>query len=98
KKNKRSFILIGFNSAYDVIYLGDIVDSKTRLDAGSRFIQAKTVNGTKIYDVSNHVIGTLEEWIKKLNMPVTKRAGYLDSEQGKKEQVLDDAKATYILA
>ena len=97
KKNKRSFILIGFNSAYDIIYLGDIVESKTRLDAGSRFIQAKTVNGTKIYDISNHVIGTLEEWINKLNMPVTKRAGYLDSEQGKKEQVLDDAKATYLL-
>ncbi|MFY9173923.1 MAG: DNA polymerase [Peptococcia bacterium] len=98
KKNKRTFILMGFNSAYDVIYLGDIVDSKTRLDVGSRFIQAKTVNGTKIYDISNHVIGTLEEWIKRLNMPVTKRAGYLDSEKGKKEQVLDDAKATYILA
>ena len=56
KKQKRSFILIGFNSAYDVIYLGDIVESKTRLDAGSRFIQAKTINGTKIYDISNHVI------------------------------------------
>jgi hypothetical protein len=97
KKQKRSFILIGFNSAYDIIYLGDIVESKTRLDAGSRFIQAKTVNGTKIYDVSNHVIGTLEEWITKLNMPVTKRAGYLESEKGKKEQVLDDAKATYLL-
>ncbi len=97
KKNKRSFILIGFNSAYDIIYLGDIVESKTRLDAGSRFIQAKTVNGTKIYDISNHVIGTLEEWINKLNMSVKKRTGYLDSEQGKKEQVLDDAKATYLL-
>lgn len=97
RKNKRSFILIGFNSAYDVVYLGDIVESKTRLDAGSRFIQAKTVNGTKIYDISNHVIGTLEAWIKKLNMPVTKRAGYLESEEGKKEQVLDDARATYLL-
>lgn len=98
KKQKRSFILIGFNSAYDIIYLGDIVDSKTRLDVGSRFIQAKTVNGTKIYDISNHVIGTLEEWIQKLNLPVKKRKGYLNSEQGKKEQVLDDAKATYLLA
>ena len=98
KAQKRSFILIGFNSAYDAIYLGDIIDSKTRLDAGSRFIQAKTVNGTKIYDISNHVLGTLEDWIKKLGMPVIKREGYLDSEEGKKLQVLDDAKATYLLA
>ena len=56
KKNKRSFILIGFNSAYDIIYLGDIVESKTRLDAGSRFIQAKTVKAQNL-DISNHVIG-----------------------------------------
>ena len=80
KAQKRSFILIGFNSAYDAIYLRDIIDSKTRIDAGSRFIQAKTVNGTKIYDISNHVLGTLEDWIKKLVMPVIKREGYLDSE------------------
>ena len=40
KAQKRSFTLIGFNTAYDIAYLGDIVDSSLRLDAGSRFIQA----------------------------------------------------------
>lgn len=98
KSRKRSFILIGFNSAYDLIYLGDIVASKTRLDAGSRFIQAKTVNGTKIYDISNHVIGSLDDWIKRLDMTgIKKREGYLNSDEGKRAQVLDDACATWIL-
>ena len=74
KKRKRSFILIGFNTSYDMVYLGDIVLPPDRLDAGSRFIQAKTVNGTKIYDISNHVIGSLDDWIKRLRMK--ERYGY----------------------
>lgn len=101
KTQKRAFTLIGFNTAYDITYLGDIVDSALRLDAGSRFIQAKTVNGTKILDISNHVIGTLDDWINRLNMQerygIHKRENYLDSEEGKRAQVLDDARATYIL-
>lgn len=101
KTQKRAFTLIGFNTAYDITYLGDIVDSALRLDAGSRFIQAKTVNGTKILDISNHVIGTLDDWINRLKMQerydIHKRENYLDSEEGKRAQVLDDARATYIL-
>lgn len=102
KARKRGFILIGFNTAYDLIYLGDIVASGERLDAGARFIMAETVNGTKIFDISNHVIGTLDDWIKRLNMSekygICKREGYLDSAEGKRTQVLDDAKATWVLA
>lgn len=101
KAQKRTFTLIGFNTAYDITYLGDIVDSALRLDAGSRFIQAKTVNGTKILDISNHVIGKLEDWIERLKMHerygICKRENYLDTEEGKRAQVLDDARATYIL-
>lgn len=101
KGRKRTFTLIGFNTSYDLIYLGDIVASAYRVDAGARFIQAKTVNGTKILDISNHVIGTLDEWIKRLNMKeqygIEKREGYLNSEEGKRAQVLDDARATWIL-
>ena len=101
KAQKRAFTLIGFNTAYDITYLGDIVDSALRLDAGSRFIQAKTVNGTKILDISNHVIGRLEDWIERLKMQeqygICKKENYLDSEVGKRAQVLDDARATYIL-
>jgi hypothetical protein len=101
KARKRSFTLIGFNTAYDITYLGDIVDSALRLDAGSRFIQARTVNGTKILDISNHVIGSLEDWIERLKMQerygICKRENYLDTEEGKRAQVLDDARATHIL-
>ena len=101
KARKRTFTLIGFNTDYDLTYLGDIVNSMSRLDAGSRFIQAQTVNGTKILDISNHVIGSLEDWIQRLQMQekygIHKRENYLDSEEGKKAQVLDDAKATYYL-
>lgn len=102
KKRKRTFILIGFNTSYDLSYLGDIVSSPDRLDAGSRFIQAKTVNGTKIYDISNHVVGSLNDWIKRLKMKerygVYKREGYLENNDTKRAQVLDDAKATWILS
>ncbi len=102
RKQKRSFILIGFNSAYDIVYLDDLIDSAERLDAGTRFIMTETVNGTKIYDISNHVIGRLEDWINRLEMPekygICKREGYLDTEEGKRAQVLDDARATWILA
>lgn len=101
RTRKAPFSLVGFNTAYDIVYLGDIVNSNQRRDAGSRFIQAKTVNGTKIFDVSNHVIGRLEDWINKLEMDkqgIIKREGYLDSIEGKKSQVLDDARATWILA
>src|SRR5690554_6004170 len=53
-------------------------------------------------DVANHVFGSLDSWISRLNMEeeygICKREGYLDSEEGKKAQVMDDAAATYILA
>lgn len=101
RNRKRGFILIGFNTAYDMIYLGDIVASGERLDAGTRFIMGESVGGTKIYDISNHVMGGLNDWIKRLDMEekygVLKRGGYLNSEEGKKAQVLDDARATWIL-
>lgn len=102
KRVQRSFCLIGFNTAYDLPYLGNLVDSSKRLDAGARFIMSKTITGRKIYDISNHVIGRLIDWIDRLNMQerygICKREGYLDSIEGKKSQVLDDAKATYYLA
>ena len=102
KANRQTPTFVGFNAAYDIAYLGDIVNSTLRLDAGSRFIQTQTVNGSKILDISNHVIGNLEEWIQRLQMQerygICKREGYLDSEEGKRAQVLDDARATYILA
>lgn len=92
---------VGFNTAYDLVYLEDEVDSNTRLDAGSRFISSRTLRGTPIIDVANHVIGSLDSWIERLNMyenyGIEKRHGYLESDEGKRSQVLDDARATYHL-
>lgn len=102
KQADRSFALIGYNTAYDLPYLGDIINTTTRLDAGARFISTKTVSGKTVYDISNHVIGRLVDWIEHLDMQekygICKRVGYLESAEGKREQVLDDARATYYLS
>lgn len=99
---KRGVTLVGFNTSYDLIYLGDLIESSYRVDAGTRFIQARTVNGTRVMDISNHVIGSLNDWIERLHMReshgIIKREGYLNSVEGKQAQVLDDAKATWVLA
>ena len=102
KSNRKVPTFVGFNTSYDLAYLQPCINTNERLDAGSRFISCKTLNNNDILDVANHVIGSLEEWIERLNMEekngIHKREGYLDSEEGKKAQVRDDARATYILA
>lgn len=102
KDNRQIPTFVGFNTAYDLAYLQPCIDTNERLDAGSRFIRCKTLNNNDIMDVANHVFGSLNSWITRLNMEekygICKREGYLDSEEGKKAQVLDDAAATYILA
>ena len=102
KSNLQVPTFIGFNTAYDLAYLQPCINTNERLDVGSRFIMCKTLNNNDIMDVANHVFGSLDSWINRLNMReeygIHKREGYLDSEEGKKAQVLDDAAATYILA
>jgi len=102
KSNLQVPTFIGFNTAYDLAYLQPCINTNERLEAGSRFIMCKTLNNNDIMDVANHVFGSLDSWITRLNMKeeygIHKREGYLDSEEGKKAQVLDDAAATYILA
>ena len=100
--NRQIPTFVGFNTAYDLAYLQPCLNTNERLDVGSRFIMCKTLNNNDIMDVANHVFGSLDSWITRLNMReeygIHKREGYLDSEEGKKAQVLDDAVATYILA
>lgn len=100
--NRQIPTFVGFNTAYDLAYLQPCINTNERLDAGSRFIMCKTLNNNEIVDVANHVFGSLNSWITRLNMEekygIRKREGYLDTEEGKKAQVLDDAAATYILA
>ena len=102
KSNRKVPTFVGFNTSYDLAYLQPCINTNERLDAGSTFISCKTLNNNDILDVANHVIGSLDSWITRLNMEekygIRKRENYLDSEEGKRAQVLDDAKATYILA
>jgi len=101
KSNRQVPTFVGFNTAYDLAYLQPCINTNERLDAGSRFISCKTLNNNDIIDIANHVFGSLDSWISRLNMQedgICKREGYLDSEEGKKAQVIDDAHATYILA
>lgn len=98
---RNKYALIGYNVDYDLIYLGDIIDSSTRMYASSRLITARTHAGTEVIDLMNHVTGKLSDWMTRLNMYATygiyERDGYLDSEQGKRDQVMDDTRATYHL-
>ncbi|HUM43900.1 MAG TPA: DNA polymerase [Fervidobacterium sp.] len=102
KSNRQVPTFVGFNTAYDLAYLLPCINTNERLDVGSRFISCKTLNNNDILDVANHVFGSLDSWINRLNMEeeygICKREGYLNSEEGKKAQVLDDAAATYFLA
>ena len=94
--------IVGFNTAYDLPYIMNITDTACRFDAGSRFIRTRTKKGTKIVDVSAVFSGTLEDAIRIFGFDekygLHKRTEYLNSDEGKRIQVLDDAKATFYLA
>ena len=94
--------IVGFNTAYDLPYIMNITDTACRFDAGSRFIRTRTKKGTKIVDASAVFPGTLEDAIRIFGFDekygLHKRSGYLDTTEGKRIQVLDDAKATFYLA
>jgi hypothetical protein len=100
------FHIIVFNGGYDHVFLEPIINDKTLLYGTSRFITAriKTLkpskgerhSGIKIIDLCNHVDGSLEDWIKHLDM---------ENKYGIKKESLDnlevrcrsDTKATYYL-
>ena len=94
--------IVGFNTAYDLPYIMNITDTARRFDAGSRFITTRTKKGTRIVDASAVFPGTLEDAIRIFGFEekygLHKRSGYLDTTEGKRAQVLDDAKAAFYLA
>ena len=61
KRNR--ITLIGYNTAVDMVYLDRLIDTSTILEAGSKFLTAKTHGGTTIIDCTNHVTGTLQSWM-----------------------------------
>ena len=106
-KKNNPFNLVGFNVDYDLHYIRELVDDSTRLSVGSRLITARLKCGTydkdskkrtgiKVYDATNYVRGSLEDWIKVLNMEEKYGVKKFPLSQ-LKERNLMDSKATWIL-
>jgi hypothetical protein len=100
RPGRNAFRLVGHNVDYDLKYINEIVDDSTRLSAGSRLITARlkmgSTKGIKIYDSSNFVRGSLESWIKDLDMKKNYGVVKLPLTQLKERNIMD-AKATYHL-
>ena len=99
-KNNINYWLGFFNAAYDVYYIRELINDTTRITVSGRLITARLkVGGQKgipIYDATNLVRGSLEKWIKNLDMEEKYGIKKLPLEQ-LKDRCLMDAKATYHL-
>jgi len=89
-----------FNSDYDLFYIREIVNDSSRIYVGSRLITARLKIGGKrgipIWDATNLVRGSLEDWIKNLHME--KRYGVKKlSLENLEERCMMDTKATWYL-
>ena len=99
-KKNISYRLGLFNADYDLYYIRELVRDTSRVYVGSRLITARLKVGGKqgipVWDATNLVRGSLEEWIKNLDM---------EEKYGIRKLSLDnlemrcmyDAKATYYL-
>ena len=89
-----------FNADYDLYYIRELVDDNTRLYVGSRLITARLKVGGKkgipIWDATNLVRGTLEDWIKNLQMEERYGVSKLSLDDLPR-RCLNDAKATFYL-
>jgi len=89
-----------FNSDYDLYYLREIVNDTSRIYVGSRLITARLkVGGRKgipIWDATNLVRGSLEDWIKNLHMGEKYGIKKLSLEN-LEERCMMDTKATWYL-
>lgn len=89
--------LVGFNTAYDYPFFQEVFDDGARTIVGSRFISGRTRKGIRIYDCTNFVEGSLENWIKLLKMEETEGIKKYDLKETEK-RCRDDARATCELA
>jgi len=89
-----------FNADYDLYYIREIVNDSSRVYVGSRLITARLKVGGKrgiqIWDATNLVRGTLEDWIKNLHMEEKYGIRKLPLEQ-LAERCMMDTKATWYL-
>ncbi len=101
-----SCMLVFFNLAYDKAYFNNLLapitkDSKGNikypvLRSGSRIISITLKNGIKGLDLCNHVDGSLENWIKYLDMKSKYNIEKV-SLDNLYNRVMNDVKATYYL-
>jgi len=99
-KNNIPFRLGLFNADYDLYYIREIVRDTSRVYVGSKLITARLKvggeRGIPIWDATNLVRGSLEDWIKNLNME--KRYGIKKlSLEDLEQRCLMDTKATWYL-
>lgn len=101
-EQRYNFTIVSHNTEYDLKYLRNIVDTNSLLYSGSHFIGGELKNGFELMDTTNYFKMPLKKLIDVFDLKnkygITKREGYLNSIEGKKEQVLDDAKAVFYLA
>lgn len=91
-----SNILVFFNLNYDKVYLQSIRDDSKTLEAKGRVIVMKLKNGISCIDLTNHVDGSLRDWMEYLNMK--EKYGIVKvSLKNKEKRVMNDCKATYQL-
>jgi hypothetical protein len=89
---RNSCLLTFFNADYDKAFIPSIINYATVLQNGGRLITMELVSGLKCIDLTNHVSGSLEDWIGYINMPLAK-----PGLENLKERVMVDAEATYLL-
>jgi len=99
-KKNIPFYLGLFNAEYDIYYIRELVNDLTRVYVGSRLITARLKVGGKsgipIWDATNLVRGSLEDWIKNLNMEERNGIRKL-SLDNLEARCMMDTKATYYL-
>ena len=105
-KKKNNFHLVLFNAEYDLFYLEEIVDDNRTIMSGNKFITTRLKIGTydpdrertgiKVYDITNYVQGSLENWIEMLGMKEKYGITKL-SLSNLERRCMMDAKATYYL-
>ena len=89
---RNSCLLTFFNAGYDKAFIPSIIKHDTVIQNGGRLITMELVSGLKCFDLTNHVSGSLEDWIGYLNMGLVK-----PGLENLKERVMIDAEATFIL-
>lgn len=88
--------IVLFNASYDYWFLMSSTNDTKMLTNGTRIITGELKNGIKIIDLTNHVDGTLEDWIGYLKME-EKWGIKKESLTDLKKRVMSDVRATYEL-